>query len=96
MPSFSLAQFIAHLLNRHHSQCLTQRTHKAETPNGDSSSQVEYQQLFRDFDLEGKAYAVTGEAQGLGLRLAEALVRAGNTGMSILPTPQNPKHAIIS
>lgn len=35
---------------------------------------------FADFDLAGKAYVVTGGAQGLGLALAEALAEAGGKG----------------
>ncbi|KAK3075885.1 hypothetical protein LTR53_000459 [Teratosphaeriaceae sp. CCFEE 6253] len=32
---------------------------------------------FREFELDGRVYIVTGGAQGLGLTLAEALVEAG-------------------
>ena len=38
---------------------------------------------FREFELAGKVYVVTGGAQGLGLSLAEALVEAGSTGKFI-------------
>ena len=36
---------------------------------------------FRDFDLEGKVFVVTGGGRGLGLTLAEVLVEAGGKGM---------------
>lgn len=36
---------------------------------------------FSDFDLAGKAFVVTGGAQGLGLALAESLVEAGGKGL---------------
>jgi len=32
---------------------------------------------FREFDMEGRVYAVTGGARGLGLAMAEALIEAG-------------------
>lgn len=35
---------------------------------------------FREFDLEGKVFVVTGGGRGLGLTLAEALVEAGGEG----------------
>lgn len=35
---------------------------------------------FREFDLEGKVFVVTGGGRGLGLALAEALVEAGGEG----------------
>ena len=35
---------------------------------------------FREFDLQGKVFAVTGGARGLGLSMAEALVEAGGRG----------------
>lgn len=37
-------------------------------------------QRFREFDLQGKVFAVTGGGRGLGLTLAEALVEAGGQG----------------
>ena len=37
---------------------------------------------FREFDLEGKVFVVTGGGRGLGLTLAEVLVEAGGKGMS--------------
>lgn len=37
-------------------------------------------QRFRDFDLEGKVFVVTGGGRGLGLTLAEVLVEAGGKG----------------
>ena len=38
-------------------------------------------QRFRDFDLEGKVFVVTGGGRGLGLTLAEVLVEAGGKGV---------------
>jgi hypothetical protein len=35
---------------------------------------------FADFGLAGKVFVVTGGARGLGLHLAEALVKAGGKG----------------
>lgn len=35
---------------------------------------------FREFDLHGKVFVVTGGGRGLGLTLAEALVEAGGKG----------------
>ena len=35
---------------------------------------------FREFDLEGKVFVVTGGGRGLGLVLAEALIEAGGQG----------------
>lgn len=40
---------------------------------------------FRDFDLEGKVFVVTGGGRGLGLTLAEVLVEAGGKGKSFSP-----------
>lgn len=42
---------------------------------------------FREFNLAGKVYVLTGGAQGLGLSLAEALVEAGSTGPSLTLLP---------
>lgn len=39
-------------------------------------------QRFREFDLQGKVYAVTGGGRGLGLAMAEALVEAGAQGIT--------------
>ena len=35
---------------------------------------------FRDFDLEGKVFAITGGGRGLGLSMAEILAEAGGRG----------------
>lgn len=35
---------------------------------------------FREFDLEGKVFVVTGGGRGLGLVLAEALIEGGGKG----------------
>jgi hypothetical protein len=44
-------------------------------------------QRFRDFDLEGKVFIVTGGGRGLGLTLADVLVEAGGKGRSpLIPT----------
>lgn len=40
-------------------------------------------QRFRDFDLEGKVFVVTGGGRGLGLTLAEVLVEAGGKGVLV-------------
>lgn len=37
-------------------------------------------QRFREFDLQGKVYVVTGGARGLGLSMSEALVEPGGQG----------------
>ncbi|KAK5169601.1 uncharacterized protein LTR77_005578 [Saxophila tyrrhenica] len=44
---------------------------------------------FREFELDGKVFVVTGGAQGLGLTLAEALVEAGGNVYCLdrLPAP---------
>ena len=39
------------------------------------------QQRFKEFDLRGKVFVVTGGARGLGLAMAEALVEAGGKGV---------------
>lgn len=36
---------------------------------------------FREFQLDGKVFAVTGGARGLGLTMAEALAEAGGDGI---------------
>lgn len=51
---------------------------KEKLPHKDSDAS---KHRFREFDLAGRVYVVTGGAQGLGLSLAEALVEAGSTGM---------------
>lgn len=38
------------------------------------------QQRFREFNLQGKVFAVTGGGRGLGLTMAEGLVEAGGEG----------------
>lgn len=39
---------------------------------------------FADFNLKGRAFIVTGGAQGLGLSLAEALAEAGGKGKMLV------------
>ena len=39
---------------------------------------------FKEFDLEGKVFVVTGGGGGLGLALAEAVVEAGGQGSLLL------------
>ena len=51
-------------------------------PGQNSHPDNAYHGRFREFNLAGKVYVVTGGAQGLGLSLAEALVEAGSTGVS--------------
>ncbi|RAH68057.1 NAD(P)-binding protein [Aspergillus aculeatinus CBS 121060] len=53
------------------------------------------QQRFREFNLEGKVFAVTGGGRGLGLSMAEALVEAGGEVhcLDLLPTPHADFHA---
>lgn len=46
---------------------------------------------FREFDLEGRVFAITGGGRGLGLSMAEALIEAGAKGMQrTLPHPIQP------
>ncbi|KAI9931167.1 hypothetical protein ASPWEDRAFT_145880 [Aspergillus wentii DTO 134E9] len=49
---------------------------------------------FREFDLQGKVFAVTGGARGLGLAMAEALVEAGGKVYCLdrLPKPDDELH----
>ncbi|PYI31712.1 NAD(P)-binding protein [Aspergillus indologenus CBS 114.80] len=53
------------------------------------------QQRFREFNLDGKVFAVTGGGRGLGLSMAEALVEAGGEVhcLDLLPTPHADFHA---
>ena len=47
-------------------------------------------QRFREFDLEGKVFVVTGGGRGLGLTLAEVLVEAGGKGtLRVVPPGSN-------
>ncbi|KAF7715258.1 Uncharacterized protein PECH_002122 [Penicillium ucsense] len=39
---------------------------------------------FRDFDMEGRVYAITGGGRGLGLAMGEALIEAGAKGIVII------------
>lgn len=56
---------------------------KEKLPRADVNGTKSHKGRFREYDLEGKVYMVTGGAQGLGLSLAEALVEAGATGWSL-------------
>ena len=58
-------------------------------PRQNSHSDNAYHGRFREFDLAGKVYIVTGGAQGLGLSLAEALLEAGGTGLSCTLQPSH-------
>ncbi|KAF9892991.1 hypothetical protein FE257_012402 [Aspergillus nanangensis] len=51
-------------------------------------------QRFREFDLQGKVFAVTGAGRGLGLTMAEALVEAGGEVhcLDLLPKPHEDFH----
>ena len=60
---------------------------KQKLPGRDTGNLVSHRKRFREYDLEGKVYIVTGGAQGLGLTLAEALVEAGGTGCLTHLTP---------
>ncbi|KAJ6005664.1 hypothetical protein N7451_003608 [Penicillium sp. IBT 35674x] len=42
-----------------------------------SSKDLRNAKRFREFDMEGRVYAITGGARGLGLSMAEALIEAG-------------------
>ena len=48
-----------------------------------ATSNGEGKRRFREFDLAGKVFVVTGGARGLGLAMAEAVVEAGGTGKAI-------------
>lgn len=45
---------------------------------------------FREFDLEGKVFVVTGGGRGLGLVLAEALIEGGGKGQPSRCLPVHP------
>lgn len=70
-------------------------------PNKDNKPAIDEnigRKRFGDFNVTGKAFIVTGGAQGLGLAMAEALVEAGGKGgfnlshflFSPLPSPLSP------
>lgn len=46
-----------------------------------SKKQLRNANRFREFDMEGRVYAITGGGRGLGLSMAEALIEAGARGM---------------
>lgn len=46
-----------------------------------SKKQLRNANRFREFDLEGRVFAITGGGRGLGLSMAEALIEAGAKGM---------------
>jgi hypothetical protein len=50
---------------------------------------------FREFDLEGKVFVVTGGARGLGLVLAEALIEAGGQGVLRTSRPRPVEPSIV-
>lgn len=47
-----------------------------------SKKELRNAKRFREFDLEGRVFAITGGGRGLGLSMAEALIEAGAKGMS--------------
>ncbi|KAK5128560.1 hypothetical protein LTR85_003231 [Meristemomyces frigidus] len=55
----------------------TTKTPSAITQRLPELDATEGKHRFREFELDGKVFVVTGGAQGLGLGLAEALVEAG-------------------
>ncbi|OCK79817.1 NAD(P)-binding protein [Lepidopterella palustris CBS 459.81] len=64
--------------------------HKDSGPAGSTRENVG-RQKFRDFDLAGGVFVVTGGARGLGLCMAEALVEAGGKVHCLdrLPSPDD-------
>lgn len=56
-----------------------------------AESETNTHQRFREFDLRGKVFVVTGGGRGLGLAMAEALVEAGAQVHCVdrLPTPDD-------
>jgi len=58
-----------------------------------SSKDLRNAKRFREFDMEGRVYAITGGARGLGLSMAEALIEAGAKGK--LETSQFPQTQLI-
>lgn len=46
-------------------------------PKLPSEKQLRNTNRFREFDMEGRVYAITGGGRGLGLSMAEALIEAG-------------------
>lgn len=55
-----------------------------------SSKDLRNAKRFREFDMEGRVYAITGGARGLGLSMAEALIEAGAKGKHKPPNFHNP------
>lgn len=48
-----------------------------------SKKQLRNANRFREFDLEGRVFAITGGGRGLGLSMGEALIEAGAKGMQL-------------
>lgn len=46
-----------------------------------SKKQLRNANRFREFDVEGRVFAITGGGRGLGLSMAEALIEAGAKGL---------------
>jgi hypothetical protein len=49
-----------------------------------SKKQLRNANRFREFDMEGRVYVITGGGRGLGLSMGEALIEAGAKGMNQL------------
>lgn len=52
-----------------------------------SKKQLRNANRFREFDMEGRVYVITGGGRGLGLSMGEALIEAGAKGMHPLLHP---------
>ncbi|KAK4541141.1 hypothetical protein LTR36_008215 [Oleoguttula mirabilis] len=70
-------KLFANISEKHPSATVTQKAPSAIAQRLPDPKSTERTQRFREFELDGRVYVVTGGAQGLGLGLAEAVVEAG-------------------